>query len=199
MNAARRSRRYVLRSAGFFAIAVAGIAMGVIASAHHMNGLNELAVAIVGIALGLAIAMLSRAYRTEVRIPIQARSLTAMSRAMDTGQAVSGKFKAGLRVLAPGVQPTRWKQGRVKITAQAVIWASMTGRVRDLTGARCTSGRQIDPTYNEMTLILPSYYKGENVRVITLHANGTDIELAAPAQLLEIIKYSLARTTLGAP
>jgi hypothetical protein len=50
-----------------------------------------------------------------------------------------------------------------------------------------------------MTLSLPSYYKGENVRVITLHAGGTDIELAAPAQLLEIIRYSLARTTPRAP
>ncbi len=49
-----------------------------------------------------------------------------------------------------------------------------------------------------MTLSLPSYYWGENVRVITLHAGGTDIELAAPAELLEIIRYSLARTTPGA-
>ena len=57
----------------------------------------------------------------------------------------------------------------------------------------------IDTTYTEITLNLPSYYKGENVRVITLHAGGTDIELAAPARLLEIIRYSLARTAPGAP
>jgi hypothetical protein len=50
-----------------------------------------------------------------------------------------------------------------------------------------------------MTLRLPSYYKGESVRVITLHADGADIELAAPAHLLEIIRYSLARTTPEAP
>jgi hypothetical protein len=50
-----------------------------------------------------------------------------------------------------------------------------------------------------MTLSLPSCYKGENIRVITLHAGGTDIELAAPAQLLEIIRYSLARIALGSP
>jgi hypothetical protein len=61
MNAARRPRRYVLRAACFFAVAVAGIVMGTVASAHHMNGLNGLAVGIVGIALGLAIAMLGRA------------------------------------------------------------------------------------------------------------------------------------------
>jgi hypothetical protein len=76
------------------------------------------------------------------------------------------------------VPRTRWKHGRVKITPQSVIWVPLTGRTRDLTGAQCTGGRQIDPTYTEMTLSLPSYYKGENVRVITLHAGGTDIELA---------------------
>lgn len=49
-----------------------------------------------------------------------------------------------------------------------------------------------------MTLSLPSYYQGENVRVLTLHADGADVELAAPAQLLEIIRYGLARTAPGA-
>jgi hypothetical protein len=199
MNAARRPRRYVLRATGFFAVAVAGIGMGTVASAHQMNGLNGLAVGIVGIALGLAVAMLSKAYMTEVRIPVQARSLIAMSQAMDAGQAVSAEFKAGLRDVTPGVPRTRWKHGRVKITPQSVIWLPLTGRARDLTGAQCTGGRQIDPTYTEMTLSLPSHYKGENVRVITLHAGGTDVELAAPARLLEIIRYSLARTMPGAP
>ena len=197
MNAARRPRRYVLRATGFFAVAVAGIVLGTVASAHHMNVLNGLAVGIVGIALGLAIATLGRAYMTEVRIPMQARLLTAMSQAMDAGQAVSGEFKAGLRDLAPGA--TRWEHGRVKISPRSVVWVPLTGRARDLTGARCTGGRQIDPAYTEMTLSLPSYYRGENVRVITLHAGGTDVELAAPALLLEIIRYSLARTTPGAP
>ena len=199
MNAARRPRRYVLRATGFFAVAVAGIVMGTVASAHHMDGLNGLAVGIVGIALGFAIAMLSKAYMTRVRIPMRARPLIAMSQAMDAGQAVSGEFKAGLRDVTPGVPRTRWKHGRVKITPQSVIWVPLTGRARDLTGAQCTGGRQIDPTYTEMTLSLPSYYKGENVRVITLHAGGADIELAAPAQLLEMIRYSLARTAPGAP
>ena len=199
MNAERRPRRYVLRATGFFAIAVAGVVMGTVASAHHMNGLNGLAVGIVGIALGLAIAMLSRAYMIEVRIPMRARPLTAMSQAMDAGQVVSGEFKAGLRDLAPGVPRTRWKHGRVKITPQSVAWVPLTGRARDLTTAQCTGDRQIDTTYTEMTLSLPTYYKGENVRVITLHASGTDIELAAPARLLEIIRYTLARTTPGAP
>jgi hypothetical protein len=79
-----------------------------------------------------------------------------------------------------------------------VIWVPLTGRARDLTGAQCTGGRRIDTTYTEMTLSLPSYYKGENVRVITLHADGTDTELAAPARLLEIIRHRLASTTPGA-
>lgn len=173
--------------------------MGTVATAHHMNGLNGLAVGIVGIALGFAIAMLSKAYMTQVRIPVRARPLIAMSQAMDAGQAVSGEFKAGLRDVTPGVPRTRWKHGRVKITPQSVVWVPLTGRARDLTGAQCTGGRQIDPTYTEMTLSLPSYYRGENVRVMTLRAGGTDIELAAPAKLLEIIRYSLARTTPGAP
>jgi hypothetical protein len=55
MNAAGRPRRYVLRAIGFFAIAVAGIVMGTVASAHHMDVLNGLALLIVGIALGLEI------------------------------------------------------------------------------------------------------------------------------------------------
>jgi hypothetical protein len=201
MNAERRPRRYVLRATGFFAIALAGIVMGTVASAHRMNGLNGLAVGLVGIALGLAIAMLSRAYMIGVRIPMRARQLTAMCLAMDAGHAVSGEFKAGLRDLGPGVPRARWKNGRVKITPQSVVWVplALAGRARDLTGAQCTGGRQIDRGYTEMTLSLPSYYKGENIRVITLHAGGTDIELAAPAQPLEIIRYSLARITLGAP
>jgi hypothetical protein len=198
MNAARRPGRYVLRATGFFAVAVAGIVLGTVASAHHMDGLNGLAVGIVGITLGFAIGMLSKAYMTEVRIPVRTRPLIAMSQAMDAGQPVSGEFKAGLRDVTPGVPRTRWKHGRVKITPQSVIWVPLTGRARDLTGAQCTGGRQIDPTYTEMTLSLPSYYKGENVRVITLHAGGTDIELAAPARLLEIIRYCLAKTTPGA-
>ena len=198
MNAVERPRRYVLRATGFFAIAVAGIVMGTVASAHHMDVLNGLALLIVGIALGLAIAMLSKAYMTGVRIPVRTRPLIAMSQAMDAGQAVSGEFKAGLRDVTPGVPRTRWKQGRVKITPQSVIWVTLTGRARDLTGAQCTGGRQIDPTHTEMTLSLPAYYKGGNVRVITLHGGGTDIELAAPARLLEIIRYSLARTMPGA-
>lgn len=198
MNAVGRPRRYVLRATGFFAIAVAGIVMGTVASAHHMDVLNGLAELIVGIALGLAIGILSKAYMTGVRIPARTRPLIAMSQAMEAGQAVSGEFKAGLRDVTPGVPRTRWKHGRVKITPQSVIWVTLTGRARDLTGAQCTGGRQIDPTYTEMTLSLPAYYKGENVRVITLHAGGTDIELAAPARLLEIIRYSLARTMPGA-
>jgi hypothetical protein len=56
----------------------------------------------------------------------------------------------------------------------------------------------LDLGYTDANLTLPGYYKGENLRVITLHANGTDVEVAAPAQLLDILRHSLARTTLGA-
>ncbi len=199
MNAAPRPRRDVLRATGFFAVAVAGIVLGTVASAHHLNGLNGVAVGIVGIALGFAIAMLSRAYMTGIRIPMLTQPLIAMTQDMEAGLAVSGEFKAGLRELAAGVPRTRWRRGRVKITPHSVAWVSVTGRARDLIGAQCTGRRQIDRTYTEMTLSLPSYYKGENVQVITLHAGETDIELAAPAQLLDIIRYSLASTTPGAP
>jgi hypothetical protein len=190
MSAARRPRRYILRATGFFAVAVAGIVMGTVASAHHVNVLNGLAVGIVGIALALTTAMLSRAY-TEVHIAARTRPLIAMSQAVDAGQAASGEFKAGLRDITPGVPRTRWKHGRVKITPLSVVWVPLTGRARDLTSAQCAGSRQIDTTYTEMTLSLPSYYKGENVRVMTLHADGTDLELAAPARLLEIIRHSL--------
>jgi hypothetical protein len=199
MNAARRRKRPALRATGCFAVLVAGIVLATVASAHHLDVLNGVAVGIIGITLGIAFGQLVKAYQTQVRLPVQTRPLIAMSQAMDAGQPVSGEFKAGLRDVTPGVPRTRWKHGRVKITPQSVTWEPMTGRARDLTGAQCAGDRRIDTTYTEMTLTLPSYYKGENVRVITLHADGTDIELAAPARLLEIIRYSLARTTPGAP
>jgi hypothetical protein len=198
MNAARRRKRPALRATGFFAVLVAGIVMGTVASAHHMDVLNGVAVGIVGITLGIGVSQLIKAYQTQVRLPVQTGPLIAMSQAMDAGQPVSGEFKAGLRDVTPGVPRTFWKHGRVKITPQSVIWVPVTGRARDLTAAQCTGDRRIDTTYTEITLNLPSYYNGENVRVITLHAGGSDIELAAPARLLEIIRYSLARTMPGA-
>jgi hypothetical protein len=45
-----------------------------------------------------------------------------------------------------------------------------------------------------MTLTPPGYYNGEVLAVITLHANGPDVEVAAPAQLLDVLRHSLART-----
>jgi hypothetical protein len=176
---------------------VAGIVMGTVANAHHMNALSELAAGIVGITLVIAVGPIVKAYQTQVRLPVQTGPLIAMSEAMDAGQLVSGEFKAGLRDVTPGVPRRRWKHGRVKLTPASVVWVPLTGRARDLTGAQCTGDRRIDTTYTEMTLSLPSYYEGENVRVITLHAGGTDLELAAPARLLEIIRYSLARTMPG--
>ena len=173
--------------------------MGGIADAHHMSGLSHLATIPAGVGLGLVIGMLRMAYITGVRVPSLGRQLAAMLQAMDAGQAVSASFKAGLRDQVPGSPLTRWKRGRVLITPQSVIWVrGNAGRVHDLTGAQCNGERQPDLGYTDASLSLPSYYKGENLRVLTLHANGTDVELAAPARLLEILRYSLARTALGA-
>jgi hypothetical protein len=182
-----------------------------------MSGLSHLAVAVTGIALGLAIGMTWTAYVMEVRVPSLARQLTAMVQAMDAQQPVSGRFWAGLRDLAPGPlgrkeenghgcddpfplpgQPprlTRWISGRVVITPESVIWVrGRAGRARDLTGAVCTGERRLDPGYTEMTLTVPSSYKGEILKVLTLHTNGTDVELITQVQLLEVLRFSLART-----
>lgn len=176
--------------------------MGTAASAHHLNSLSELAAAVVAITLGLAIGTLVQAFVTGVRIPRRAQQLAAMSRAMDAGQAVSGNFAAGLRDLAPprGAPPTRWKHGRVMITPQSVVWTGrITRRARDLTGAQYLGDRRPEPAFSEVTLRLPADYRGENVRVIKLQADGAGLELAAPARLLGVIIYSLARITRGAP
>jgi hypothetical protein len=187
--------RYVLLAAGFFALAIAGIAVGTVAAAHHVSGLSDLAGIVVGLSLALVIGMLSVAYNTGVRGPSLGRQLAAMLEAMDAGQAVSGRFWAGLRDLVPGSPLTRWKSGRVVITPQSVVWVrSISGRARELTGAECTRERRPDRAYREMSLTVPSYCKGENLRVITLDASGINVELAAPARLLEILRYSLART-----
>lgn len=198
MNAGQRPKRYVLRAIGCFAIAVAGIVLGTVASAHDLDVLNGLAVAVVAGALALTIAMLARAYRTKVPLPRQARRLIAMSDAVDAGQPLSGKFKALLRDPTQGVPSTRWTHGRVKITPQSLVWAPAIGRSRDLTHAQCAGVRAVDPIYADMTLWLPASWKGEDVRVMTLRSDGIDLELAASAQLLEIIRYRLARTTPGA-
>ena len=202
MTAARRPRRYVRRAAGFFAIAVAGIVLGSVAFAHHMNNLSRLAAGVVGVTLGLAIGLLAQAFLIGHRFPRRTQQLAAMSQAMDAGQPVSGKFDAGLRDLVPrrGAPPRRWEHGRVMITPQSVVWMGrLTRRARDLTGAQCIGDRRPEPAFSEASLRLPAAYRGGNVRVIKLHADGTDIELAAPARLLEIILYSLARITRGAP
>ena len=122
-----------------------------------------------------------------------------MSDAMDAGQAPSGKFKG----VPPRSRATMYRApaghtAGVKITPQSLVWVPVIGRARDLTDAQCAGERAIDWIYADMTLRLPSSYKGENVRVMTLRSDGIDLELAAPAQLLEIIRYRLARTTPGA-
>ncbi len=199
VRAPQQPVRYVLLAAGFFVLAVAGSVLGTVADAQHVSALSHLAAILVGVLLALVIGMVRMAYLTGVRGPSLARQVTAMVQAMDAGQQVSGRFQAALRELGPGSPLDRWKRGRVVITAGSATWVRrMTGRTIDLTGAQCTGGRKPDPGYKDMTLTLPSYYKGEIIGVMTLHANGTDMELAAPAQLLEILRYSLAGTTSGA-
>jgi hypothetical protein len=208
--------RYVLLAAGFFVIAVAGIVLGTVAEAHQLSGFSHLAAIVVGLALGLMFGLLGRAYFIGVSVPSLAQQLTAMVQAMEAGQPVSGCFWAGLRDLVPkspgrekGIWPgsdepfplpgqrprlTRWLSGQVVITPESVIWHRTPGRARDLTGAECTAERRPDPSYTEMTLTMPRLYQGEPLRVITLHANGTWVELVTQVQLLEILRYSLART-----
>ncbi len=208
--------RYVVLAAGFFVLAVAGIVMGTVAEAHQLSGFSHLAAIVVGLALALMLGLLGSAYFIGVSVPSLARQLTAMVQAMEAGQPVSGSFWAGLRDLVPkspgrpdrsppgsdepfplpGQPPrlTRWLSGKVVITPESVIWRRTTGRVCDLTGAECTGERRPDPSYTEMTLTRPRLYQGEPLKVITLQANGTDVELVTQVQLVEILRYSLART-----
>jgi hypothetical protein len=188
-----RPRRYVLRAVVCFAIAVAGVALGVVATAHHLSALNGLAVLVVGVALGFTVASLSQAYRTSVGIPVRAQRLAAMSQARDAGQTASGGFKAGLRVLPPEARPTRWRVGQVKMTPQSVTWAPLIGRAHDLTGLQRTGDRRVDSGFTDISLSFPNAWRGEGVRVIKLHGEAADLEVVAPAQLLEILTYTLAK------
>jgi hypothetical protein len=45
-----------------------------------------------------------------------------------------------------------------------------------------------------MSLTIPPSYRGENIRVVGLRLGRADVEVAAPAQLLDIIRYTLGRT-----
>jgi hypothetical protein len=214
MRTLPRPLRYVLLAAGFLVIMVAGAVIGTAAGAHHLSGLSRLAAIVVGVALALVIAMLVRAYAVGVRIPSLGRQVTAMADAMSAGHPVSGRFWAGLRDLGPkppgsdesstpesddtyplpGQPPhvARWMGGRVVMTPESVTWVrSVPGQARDITGAECTAERLLAPG-TEMTLILPRSYRGEILGVITLHANGTYVELVTQVQFLDILRHSLA-------
>jgi hypothetical protein len=196
----QQSRRYVLYGVGFLALAVAGIVVGTAIDADPSYNLGRLAAGLVGLAAVVSVAMFRMAYITGVRDPAMARELSWMLEGMAAGQPLSGTFVASLRDLAPGAPPAPWQPGRVRITPYSVVWARGTsGRTRDLTGAQCAGDRPRDRSYADAGLRLPDYYKGENIRVITLHAGGTDVELAAPAPLLEILRYSVAKTTVPHP
>ena len=210
--------RYVLLAAGLFALAVAVTVVGTVAEAHRLSGVSHLAATVVGIAVALMLGLLARAYFIGVSVPSLARQVTAMVQAMEAGQPVTGSFWAGLRDLVPkspgrpdkspprseepfplpGQPPrlTRWLSGKVVITPESVIWRRTHGRVCDLTGAECTGERRPDPSYTEMTLTKPRLYQGEPLRVITLQANGTDVELVTQVQLARVLRYSLARTAV---
>jgi len=208
--------RYRLQAAGFFVLAVAGMVLAAVAEAHRLSGWSHLGAIVVGGALGLGFGLLGKAYFIGVSVPSMGRQLTAMVQAMEAGQPVSGSFWAGLRDLVPksrhheegswpgsdepfplpGQVPhlTRWLSGKVVITPESVIWRRTAGGTRDLTGAQCTGERRTDPSYTEMSLTMPQLYQGEPLRVITLHVNGNDVEVVTQVQLLEILRYSLART-----
>lgn len=197
MGASRRRRRrpYVLRAVGFSTLALAAIVVGTVFEDDNLSGPSHLAAIAAGLSLGLLAGALYRAYETEKRIPALARQLTAMRQAMDAGEPVSGRFVACLRApIAADPPRARWMYGRMMITPQSVVWVRrVNGRARDLTGAQCGSERKPDRGYTEMTLSVPACYRGENVQVLTLHVNGADVELAAPARLLEVIRYAVGR------
>jgi hypothetical protein len=196
MRASRRRRRpYVLPAVGFSGLALVAIVVGTVFEDDNLSGPSHMAAIVGGLSLGLLAGTLYRAYETEKRVPALARQLTAMRQAMDAGEPVSGRFVAFLRVpIAAAPLRARWMYGRMMITPQSVLWVRrVNGRARDLTGAQCGSERKSEPAYTEMTLSVPDVYKGENVRVLTVHVNGADVELAAPASLLEIIRYAVGR------
>jgi hypothetical protein len=184
----------MLLAVTFFVVVVAATAVGTIADAHHIFGLSHLAALVAGASFWLLVGMLWTAYVAGVRGPSYARQVSKMVQAADAGQQVSGGFRAALRDVVPGAPLTRWKGGRVVITAGSVIWVrGVSNRATVLTGAECTGQRRLDRGYKDMTYNMPDLYKGEIIGVITLHANGADMELAAPAQLLEVLKYNLAK------
>lgn len=206
-----RPVRCVLLAAGSLVLAVAGLVVGTVSDAHQLSGFSRLGAIVFALGLVLMINFLGRAYFTGVSVPSLAQQVTVMVQAMEAGQPVSGSFWAGLRnpgseegswpgsddpFPLPGQAPrlARWLTGQVVITPESVIWRRTAGRARDLTGAECTGDRRPDPSYTEMTLTMPRLYMGEHLKVITLHVNGTDVELVAQVQLVEILRYSLART-----
>jgi hypothetical protein len=197
----RRSRRprqpwhYVLLAGVFFVVAVAAISVIGVLAEHHVGKLVELPAAVMAGALVGAAAMLRIAYVIGVRDPAMGRQLQSAAHAVAAGEEVPGSLAAALRKGPPDDRRPRWRQGRVRIAGQSVTWRCRgTGGERDLTGGEFTSERRVDLAYREMTLRLPDSWTGADVRVVTLQVNGEEMELAAPAQVLEIIRRALAGT-----
>ena len=119
--------------------------------------------------------------------------LDALAAAMKEGQVISTEFQAALHETIPGSsQPHQWKRGQVRIFPQSVIWERRRGRVHNLTGSECASERQPDWPGADRRLTLPGY-QAASIRVLALRIGGKEVELAAPNQVIEVIRYDLAR------
>ena len=142
--------------------------------------------------LGLLLELIARVLGRR-RDRLFAERLDALAAAMKSGQAISAKFQAALHETMPGSsRPHRWKRGQVRISPQAVIW-ERRGQVRNLTGSECASERQPDWSGADRRLMVPGY-QAASIQVLTVRIGRKEVELAAPKQVIEVIRYCLADT-----
>jgi len=190
----RRPWHYLLLAGVFFVVVIAASSVGAILAAHHVGRLQELPIAVTGAGIAGILAMLRLAYVTGVRDPAIEKRTEAAARAAGTGQPVPARLPVALRAAPPEVRGPRWRHGRVRITPQRVTWKRLgAGRERDLTGGRFISERGADLTYTEMALRVPGSWPLLSITVVTLRKDGQDVELAAPASVIEILRHALAR------
>lgn len=118
--------------------------------------------------------------------------LNALAAAMKAGQPISAGFRAALHEIAPGSsRHHRWKRGQVQISPSAVLWASR-GQVTELTGASCADERLPDWPGADRRLTLPGY-QATSIWVLPLRIRGVELEIAAPDEIIEIIRYALSK------